>query len=58
MYMIVCLHVCLCTVCVTDAKGDQKRVVDPLEVELQIAVCHTVGARNRTLVLCRSNPCY
>ena len=28
------LHVCLCTTCMLDASRDQKRVLDPLQLEL------------------------
>lgn len=40
-----CLSVCLCTM------GDQKRVSDLLELELEMVMNHQMGARNRTLVL-------
>lgn len=34
MCMRVCLPACLCTMYMPDALGDQKRVSDPLELEL------------------------
>jgi hypothetical protein len=37
------------------AHGDQKRVSDSLELELQTAVNHYVDARNQTQVLWRSS---
>jgi hypothetical protein len=40
---VFCLHICLCTVCVPGAHGSQRRVSDPLELELQFVVsCHVV----------------
>lgn len=33
MYVCVCLHVYVCTMCVPDAHGDQKRALDPLELD-------------------------
>lgn len=53
--MSVCLHVCVCTTCIFGAHGGQKRVLDPLE--LQLFVRHHVGVRHRTWVLCRSSLC-
>lgn len=38
-----------------DVYVDQKRVLEPLEPELQLAVSHKVCAENRTLVLCKSS---
>lgn len=40
MWMSICLQVCLCTVYILGAHGDQKRVSDFLELELQIVVSH------------------
>ena len=37
----------------SNAFGGQKRVLDPLELELQMVVSHHVGARNQTQVLCK-----
>ena len=42
------LQVCLRTMCVPGACGGQKRVSDPLELELQKVVSHRVGAGNGT----------
>lgn len=39
-----CLHVCLCNICVLCAQRSQKRVLDTLGVELEIAVSCCVGA--------------
>ena len=39
-----CLHVCLCTTYMPGAYGVQKRVLDPLELELQTVVSHHVDA--------------
>ena len=37
--------------------GGQKRVSDPLKLELQVVVSHLVGAGNQTQVLYKSNKC-
>lgn len=42
--MSVLLTVKLCTMCMPSACGDQKRVLDPLEMELEIIVSSSVGA--------------
>lgn len=56
MYILFsCLHECMCTTCMPDALGDQKRVLDPMELELLMVVNHPVGAENRTQVLFKSN---
>lgn len=34
--------------CMPDAHGDQKRALDPLELELQMAMSQHVSARNQT----------
>ena len=42
----MCLFVCVCVgvpLCVPGAGGGQKRVSDPLELELQTVVSHFVG---------------
>lgn len=39
-----CQDVCLCIACVPDAQEGQKRVTDPLKLELEMAVNHHVGA--------------
>lgn len=51
--MSVCLHVYLCTVCMPDTSGGQKRVSDPQGLESQIVLSLHVSARNQILVLCR-----
>lgn len=33
----------------------QKRVLDPLELELQVVADHLAGAENQTWVLCKSS---
>lgn len=32
---VFCLHVCLCTMCISDVQSGQKRATAPLELELQ-----------------------
>lgn len=46
MYMVACLHVCLCTACVPGARRGQKRVLEPLGLELLVVMNHLVGAVN------------
>jgi hypothetical protein len=48
---IFCQHINMCTTCMP---GDQERVLDPLELELQIVVSYHVGIRNQTWVPCKS----
>ena len=36
----------MCTMCMPGAFGGQKRALDPLELELQMAVSHHPGVRN------------
>lgn len=45
MCMRVCLPACLCTMYLPDALGYQKRVSDPLELELQMVVSYQ-GIKN------------
>lgn len=49
-----CLHVVLHLVHL-GALGDQKRVSDLLELNLQMDVKYHVGTGNRTLVLCKNS---
>lgn len=51
MYMVVCLCVCLCSTGLPGTHGGQKRALDPLEPDLQIAV------KPRRQVLCKSSTC-
>lgn len=45
------------TMSMSDARGGQKKELDPLELELWRIVSYRVGAENRTQVLCKSNKC-
>lgn len=38
-----CMHMCPCTPCIPGAHEGQKRVTEPLELELQTAVSHHMG---------------
>jgi hypothetical protein len=40
---------------VLDAQGDQKKMSDSLELELQMVVSHHVDIRNRILVLWKNS---
>lgn len=42
--MYECLHVCMYSMCVTDACRGQKKVSDPLDVEFWIAASHLLGS--------------
>jgi hypothetical protein len=52
-----CRYVCLCTMCVLSFHGGQKRVSNPLELQLQMAVNHRAGAENQTYVHYKGNRC-
>lgn len=39
-----CLHICLCTICVLRAYGDQRRALAPLNLGLQMVVSYHLGA--------------
>lgn len=45
--------ICVCThyMCTLE---DQKKLLEPLELESQMVVSHCVDARDQTLVLCKS----
>lgn len=45
---VLCPTVCMCAVYVLSTHRGQKRVSDPLELDLQMAVSHYVGAGNWT----------
>lgn len=52
-YFIFCvwlffLHVFMCTMYVPGAQRGQRRVWDPLELELAMVVSRNVGAKNQT----------
>lgn len=47
----VCLRVCLLKTCVPCAGGGKKKVLDPLELELQTLVSCQMDARNWTWIL-------
>lgn len=53
--MYLCIY--LCTTCMPTActtTGGQQRVLDPLELELQMVVSHCVGTGNQAQVLCKN----
>jgi hypothetical protein len=43
---VLFLHVCVCTMCVSDAHRGHKRVSEPLELEFQVVMSCHVGASN------------
>lgn len=52
-----CLSVCMCSLCMPDIQGGQKRGLNPLEQEVQMVINHHVGSGNGTCVLCKSTKC-
>lgn len=48
----MCVHVCMCPVYILEAYRCQKRVSDPVQLELQVVVNLHVNAGNQTQVLC------
>ena len=55
--MGVYLCECMCATCMSGACRGQKRASDPLEVDLQAAVCHHVGAEKQNQLLSKSSRC-
>lgn len=49
------LSACMCTMYITGTQGSQKRILDPLKLELWMVVNHFVGSENWIWVLCRGN---
>lgn len=47
----------MCVMCMPGAHGDQKKVLGPLELELQVFVSHHVDAGNLTQVMYQKNKC-
>jgi hypothetical protein len=43
----------ICALCVCSAFGEQKRVSQPLELELEMVMCYLVGSRKPALILCK-----
>lgn len=54
MHVSECVHAHLCA----DAFGGQKKVLDPLEPELQAVEATDMGAENWTLALSKSKKCF
>lgn len=58
MYEYFCLQVCMYIMCVCLVPWvGQKRVLESLELELQMVVSNHVDAQNQTCVFCKSNKC-
>lgn len=55
MQMRVCLHVYLCTISVPGTYRCQRWASDPLELELQIGMRHSMDVGNQSHVLCKRN---
>lgn len=53
MCMSTCLHVYKHTMCIPDAHGNQKQVLDPLKLELQTTMNYQVGSGDWTGVHCK-----
>ena len=57
MWMSVNTSMYVCSPHACSAHGGQKRISDPLKLELQMFEnCH-VGARNETLLFCMTSQC-
>lgn len=52
------LHVCMCTTYMPGACGGQKRVLDPLKIELQMFVSSCVSSGKQTSGFCKNNKCF
>ena len=48
-------YVYMCATCMFDAHRDQKRASDALKLDLGVVVCHYVGRKIRTWVLCQNH---
>lgn len=46
MLLDVCLHMCLCAAYMSGAHGNQKKLLNPLELESEAVVTCRVGAGN------------
>lgn len=55
--VFVCLHVYVCMTYVTGTFEEQKKVLDPWELELWMAISYHVCAENEIQILCQSNRC-
>lgn len=53
--MNVCLHISECTMYIEDGFRDQKRVVDPLELKIQMILSFCVDIGNWTQIFCKSS---
>ena len=53
-HVYVFLPLCICTTCVSGTREGQKRVKDPLELELPMVINHKAAAANWTQVPCKS----
>lgn len=55
---IIFLNVSICTICVPVTFGDQKKILNFLELELQTFVIYHMGTENQIQVLCKSGSLY
>lgn len=51
------LYIHMCTICIPGAWSGHKRVLDHLELDLQIIISHYMGAQNETQVSGKSSKC-
>lgn len=56
--VFACMYVCVQTTCMSDVLRGQKKALNALEPELQVAVIHHEGAGNRTQAFYKSNQCF
>lgn len=50
-----CLPACMSVYHLYNAHKDQRRALDPLELDLQVVMNSLVGVVNQTQILCKSN---
>lgn len=55
--MSMCMHACMCTMCVPDAWGGQKWASEPLKLELWVVVSRHVGPLEEQLVFITTSHC-
>lgn len=55
---VLCLYAYLYTMCMTNTQRHQKRVLDSLELNLQMVSSHHVDAGRQTRVFCKSSQCF
>lgn len=55
LFGVLCLHVCMCTLCMSGANDGQKRFLDPLEMEPQRIMSRHMGTEIQFWIPPKSN---